>query len=57
MRMKNATNELDRTMKYTSVPDALQLYVLTFLEVVTNYVYVTQCAHFLVCVIYSVIFP
>ena len=30
-------------------PDALQLYVLIFLEFITNYFYVRQCAHFLVC--------
>ena len=47
--VRNATTQLDSKMEHTSVPDRLQLYLLTCLDVIKNNIYVTQCVHFLVC--------
>jgi len=47
--VRTATTQLDSKMKHTSVPDPLELYLLTCLEVITNNIYVRQCVHFLVC--------
>ena len=49
IRVRIATIQLDSKMNHTSVPDPLQLYLLTCLEIITKYIYITQCVHFLVC--------
>jgi hypothetical protein len=43
------TTQMNSKMKHTSVTDPLELYLLTCLEDITKYIYITQCVHFLVC--------
>ena len=47
IRIKNATKQRDRKREvHVMCLTLLELYMLTFFEVIKNYVYVIQCVHF-----------